>query len=114
MILCALFTLIAVQAQAFPGGMAGQQNGAPAAAGQGAPQAPSIQGTVVETMNAGGYTYVCVENGGQKQWAATPPAEVKVGDVVEIAPGYPMRNFPSPSLGRTFETITFSGGLIKK
>jgi len=106
---CAIFALVAVQAQAFPGGMAGQQAGAPAAANQ----APPIKGKVVETMNAGGYTYVCLESDGQKRWAAMPPAEVKVGETVELAPGMVMNNFRSNALDRTFDSIVFSGGLVK-
>ncbi len=115
--LCAILALVAVQAEAFPN-MPAQQGGAPATAPQTAPQpapqAAPLKGTVVETMAAGGYTYVCIENGGQKQWAAMPPTEVKVGETVEVAPGMTMRNFSSKSLGRTFESIMFSQGLIKK
>jgi len=109
-ILCTVLALIAAQAQAFPGGMAGQQGDAPVAASQ----APPIKGTVFETMNAAGYTYVCVESNGQKQWAAMPSTEVKVGETVEMAPGMVMNNFKSNALNRTFESITFSGGLVKK
>lgn len=108
-ILCAILALVAGQAQAFPGASA-QPTAAPATANQ----AVAIKGTVVETMNAGGYTYVCVDNGGKKQWAAVPATEVKVGDSVEVAPGTVMPNFSSKSLRRTFESIVFSGGLIKK
>jgi hypothetical protein len=110
MLLCTLVALFAIQAQAFPGGMAGQQGAAPAAANQ----APPIKGKVVETMNAGGYTYVCLESDGQKRWAAMPPAEVKVGETVELAPGMVMNNFRSNALDRTFDSIVFSGGLIRK
>lgn len=109
-ILCAIFTLIAIQAQAFPGGMAGQQAGAPAAANQ----AFTIKGKVVETLNGGGYTYVCLETDGEKRWAAMPPTEVKVGETVELAPGMVMNNFKSNALNRTFDSIIFSGGLVKK
>jgi ApbE superfamily uncharacterized protein (UPF0280 family) len=108
-LLCAILALVAGQVQAFPGASSAQPAGAPAAANQ----AGAIKGSVVETMNAGGYTYICVENGGQKQWAAVPATEVKVGDSVEVAPGMVMKNFSSKSLGRTFESITFSQGLTK-
>ena len=95
--------------QAFSG-MASQQNGAQSAE---ANQASSIKGKVIETMNAGGYTYVCIEHGSQNQWAAMPATEVKVGDDVEITSGMKMHNFTSKSLNRTFATIIFSGGLKK-
>jgi hypothetical protein len=74
----------------------------------------AIEGKVVETMNAGGYTYVCVQSNGQKQWAAMPPTEVKLGEVVAINPGAVMQNFTSSTLKRTFDSIIFSSGLVKK
>lgn len=109
-IFCAIFALVAGQAQAFPGGATGQPTDAPPAASQPA----GIKGKVVETMDAGGYTYVNVESSGQKQWAAVRQVEVKVGDSVEVMPGMVMRNFASKSLGRTFDTIIFSQGLVKQ
>lgn len=109
-ILFAALALVAGQAQAFPGGAATQPTAAPAAASQ----PVALQGTITETMNSGGYTYVCVQKSGQKQWAAVPGTEVKVGDSVEIAPGAVMKNFSSKSLGRTFDEIVFSRGLTKK
>jgi hypothetical protein len=71
------------------------------------------KGTVVETMNAGGYTYLCLENNGQKSWAAIRETPVKVGEEVEIAHGAVMRNFTSKTLGRTFDAIIFSQGIVK-
>ncbi len=32
----------------------------------------SLSGKVVETMNSGGYTYVCLEKAGKKTWVAVP------------------------------------------
>jgi hypothetical protein len=71
-----------------------------------------ITGKVVETMNAGGYTYMLLEKEGKKSWVAVPPAEVKVGDEVKVLPGMEMGTFTSKTLNRTFEGITFSGGLV--
>jgi hypothetical protein len=70
------------------------------------------KGTVVETMNSGGYTYVCIEKDGQKRWAAMPPTKVKVGDEVELGGGMEMGNFTSKTLNRTFEQIYFCGGMV--
>jgi len=70
-----------------------------------------ITGKVVETANAGGYTYVLLEKGGKKTWAAIPPTTVKVGQELSIYPGGEMTNFNSPSLKRTFDTIVFSPGV---
>jgi len=109
-ILFAMLALVAGQAQAFPGGASTPPTAAPAAASQ----PVALQGTVTETMNSGGYTYVCVKKDGQQQWAAVPSTQVKVGDSVDIAPGAVMKNFSSKTLGRTFEEIVFSRGLTKK
>ena len=76
-----------------------------------APAVISLSGKVVETMNAGGYTYVSVENNGKKTWAAVPATAVKVGQEVTCQPGMEMKNFTSKTLNRTFESIIFSGGL---
>ena len=64
-------------------------------------------GTVVETMNSGGYTYVQVDTGSKEIWAAAPESLVKVGDQVAIPEGMPMRNFHSKTLDRDFELIYF-------
>jgi len=70
-------------------------------------QMGSYAGTVVETMNAGGYTYVFVDTGAEKIWAAGPETIVSVGDKVSFAPGMIMTDFRSESLDRTFESVQF-------
>ncbi|MHB8844032.1 MAG: hypothetical protein ACYC7L_04725 [Nitrospirota bacterium] len=85
---------------------------APQAAQSAAPAADgAISGKVVETMDSGGYTYVCLENGGTKTWVALPQSKVKVGQQVTCQPGMEMKNFTSKTLNRTFASIIFSGGL---
>ena len=69
-------------------------------------------GKVVETMNAAGYTYVCLENNGQKTWVAVPETKVAVGQQVSCQPGVMMPNFTSKTLKRTFDSIVFSGGIM--
>ena len=71
---------------------------------------PVLSGKVVETMNAGGYTYVCLEKRGNKMWVAVPEMKVTVGQKIGFQPGMEMVNFTSKSLNRTFERIIFSGG----
>jgi hypothetical protein len=67
-----------------------------------------LQGKVVETMNASGYTYVAVEEASkEKVWAAGPETMVKVGDSIDIPRGMEMVDFQSKSLGRTFKSIYF-------
>ena len=76
--------------------------------------ASSFSGKVVETMNAGGYTYISVEKDGKRTWVAIPVTEVKVGQEVTYQPGAEMRNFTSKTLNKTFESIIFSGGLVSQ
>lgn len=64
-------------------------------------------GTVTETMNTGGYTYVQVDTGSEKIWAAAPECVVKVGDEVAIPEGMAMYNFHSDTLDRDFELVYF-------
>jgi len=66
-----------------------------------------FSGSVLETMNSGGYTYVNVDTGTDKAWAAAPQCVVKVGDKVEISQGSPMEKFHSKTLDRDFDLIYF-------
>lgn len=68
-------------------------------------------GIVVDTMNSGQYTYLEVETPNGKYWAAAPKIKLSVGDRVDVSPGSEMKNFFSPSLNRTFESIVFSSGV---
>jgi len=70
-----------------------------------------IRGTVAETMNSGGYTYVLLDRKGEKEWFAVPESLVRVGDEIQIMPGVQMGSYNSPTLKRTFDKITFSGGI---
>jgi len=69
------------------------------------------KGKVISTMDAAGYTYVEVEENGQKLWVAVMQTKVKVGDIVEFPDSPPMVNFQSKSLKRTFDKIIFAPGL---
>jgi hypothetical protein len=71
-----------------------------------------LSGKVVETMNTGGYTYVCIEKKGKKTWAAVPEMKVTVGQKISLAPGQEMDNFTSKTLHRTFDKIIFSAGPV--
>lgn len=72
-----------------------------------APVPAGTSGTVVETMNAGGYTYVYVDNGSEKIWAAAPEFKVAVGDEVMVPEGMAMHNYHSQTLNRDFEVVYF-------
>jgi hypothetical protein len=108
-LLCAALTLTALPAMAHPGATIQPNRTLPPGAVLASPS-----GVVVETMNAGGYTYVCLENGGKRAWAAIPATQVKVGEKVTITPGMVMHNFTSQSLHRNFKAIIFSRGLTKQ
>jgi len=84
----------------------------PAAAA--APTAPAAgkSGKVIETMNAGGYTYVQVDTGSEKLWAAAPEFKVKVGDAVAVPQGMPMANYESKTLKRTFDVVYFVDAIM--
>jgi len=69
------------------------------------------KGKVLETMDSGGYTYVQIDENGQKLWVAAMQTPVKVGDTVEFPDSPPMVNFQSKTLKRTFDKIIFAPGL---
>ncbi len=70
-----------------------------------------ITGTVTQTMNASGYTYMHVDSGTEQQWVAIPQADIKTGDKVTYLQGMVMPTFQSKTLNRTFTNIVFSPGL---
>lgn len=88
-----------------PQPVAGQKDMAPAAAGTG------WTGTVLETMDSGGYTYIQFDTGSETLWAAAPKFEVSVGDVVNVPPGMAMENYNSKTLERDFDVIYFVGAI---
>jgi len=69
-------------------------------------------GTVLETINSSGYTYLYVDTGTEKIWAAAPELQVKAGDSVIISDGMPMSNFHSKTLNRDFEMIYFVSSVL--
>lgn len=71
----------------------------------------ALTGTVRETMNAAGYTYLQVDSAAGPVWVAIPEGTVTRGQQVTCLPGMVMENFASKTLGRTFPTIVFSPGL---
>jgi len=84
-------------------------------AGEAKPQAPEaggIKGKVTEHINAGGYTYVEVQSGAKKVWAAGPTTNVKKGDIIAFSTGMPIENFHSKALERDFSLIYFAPRLI--
>lgn len=77
-----------------------------------AQQQPSATGTVLETMDSGGYTYFLVKTTGGEQWVAIPEARVTVGEKISYYEGMVMNNFTSKTLNKTFPAVIFSSGLV--
>ena len=71
-----------------------------------------ISGKVLETMNAGGYTYILIASGDKNVWGAVPTMEVTVGQEYQLLPGQTMTNFVSKSLNKTFDSVIFSTGAV--
>ncbi len=75
------------------------------------PPAPSdpdrLAGTVVETLDSGGYTYARIDRGGAPVWIAGPATKLAVGAKVEVTGATLMTGFRSETLQRTFEQIYF-------
>ena len=76
------------------------------------PAGSGKKGTVTQTMNAAGYTYVeAADDKGQKTWLALPELKVKVGDKIEYPDTPAMINFNSKTLNKTFDKILFVPGI---
>jgi hypothetical protein len=76
------------------------------------PAGAGKKGTVSQTMNSGGYTYVeAADEKGVKVWLALPEMKVAKGDKIEFPETPPMVNFQSKTLNRTFEKILFVPGI---
>jgi ribosomal protein S17 len=86
----------------------GEKGSAPKSA---RPAASGKTGKVVETVNAAGYTYVQVDTGTEKFWAAGPEVKVQAGDTVTVPEGMPMPNYESKTLTRKFDLVYFVSSL---
>jgi len=67
----------------------------------------AIAGTVVETMDSGGYTYAKIDRGGSAVWVAGPATKLAVGTKLGAMTGSLMSGFRSETLNRTFDQIYF-------
>jgi len=73
---------------------------------------PRIEGQVSDTISVPGYTYVEVDTGSDKSWAAVPGTSVNIGDQVSFSMVAPMHNFYSKTLQRNFPVIYFVDHLV--
>jgi hypothetical protein len=67
----------------------------------------SHSGTVINSMNSAGYSYILVEENGAQVWLAAPETHIETGQSIRWDGGAPMRNFTSQSLNRNFDEIFF-------
>jgi hypothetical protein len=81
----------------------------PATSHDGAPPnaADRISGIVLESMDAGGYTYLRLKGGAGDAWAAVRQTTVEKGKLATVVGSVWMERFESKTLNRTFERILF-------
>jgi hypothetical protein len=79
----------------------------PSAAAALSAAASSLSGNVVETMDAGGYTYLRVHTASGDEWAAVPQTAIKPGAEVTVEVQMTAQNFESKTLKRTFDKVLF-------
>jgi pyruvate/2-oxoglutarate dehydrogenase complex dihydrolipoamide acyltransferase (E2) component len=72
------------------------------------PSGAGHKGKILQIMDAGGYTYLEVEEKGKKIWVAGMKLAANKGDVVEFPDSPPMENFHSKTLKKTFDKIIFA------
>jgi len=66
-----------------------------------------LKGTVVETLDSGGFTYVRLKTASGEKWVVTSPVDVKTGSDVSVSSAMTVEKFESKSLHRTFDNIVF-------
>jgi len=66
-----------------------------------------VSGKITDTITVPGYTYVEVDAGDRKVWAAVPGTAGTIGDEVSFSTGTLMQDFYSKSLQRDFPIIYF-------
>jgi hypothetical protein len=66
-----------------------------------------LTGTVLETIDAAGYTYLRLKTPKGEIWAAVTKATVKKGSEVTVVNPIPMDGFESKTLNRKFDRIVF-------
>ncbi len=72
------------------------------------PGARPLTGKVLETMNAGGYTYIKLKTDAGEPWVAVQQTQAKVGSTVTVNAQMTLDNFKSQTLNRTFDHIVFA------
>jgi hypothetical protein len=99
-LLCGILGSAALAAQSSPA-----KSAAPRPAS--APVENAVTGTILETMDSGGYTYMKLKTPSGEVWAAVNQAKVRKGDTATVVNPAEMRNFESKTLHRKFDRILF-------
>jgi starvation-inducible outer membrane lipoprotein len=86
---------------------AGQPASAQSGSAPPAASAATFTGTVVETMNSGGYTYMRLQSGQKDVWIAATELPIKQGESLTVPLEMPMENFHSSTLNRDFPLVYF-------
>jgi hypothetical protein len=71
------------------------------------PDETAVKGTVLETIDAGPYTYLRLKTASGEIWAAVDEVKLAKGDEVTVGNAMWMANFESKTLNRKFERILF-------
>lgn len=80
---------------------------APAVSATNAPAHGDISGTVLETVDAAGYTYIRIKTAAGERWAVVTQTKLDKGANVTVHEQMTADKFTSKSLNRTFEHIVF-------
>ncbi|MBK7579926.1 MAG: nucleotide-binding protein [Myxococcales bacterium] len=67
----------------------------------------TISGTIVEKLSHPMYTYLLLDTGSAKEWAAVPTANVEVGQKVTVEQAMLMQGYHSAALKRDFDRVYF-------
>lgn len=70
-----------------------------------------FQGEVLESVNAGSYTYMRLKTSDGEVWAATMQTSMPKGTKVQLHDPMVMKDFESKALGRTFDQIVFASAV---
>lgn len=71
-----------------------------------------VYGKVVTSMDVNNYTYVQIDTGSKKYWAAGPKTVLKKGAMIAIETNLPFQDFESKALKKKFKTIYFVNNFI--
>lgn len=73
-----------------------------------------VEGKVISSINAAGYTYAEVDAGGRSYWVAGTETQISAGDEVYWGKSAVMKDFYSKTLDRSFKEILFVSALQNK